>query len=105
MNASKVYGGVDVSKAWIDLRVATLRLHLPNTAAGHAQLLQELAPWRGRLQLICEATGGLERALAAALHRAQVPLSVLNPRWVRDFARSQGLLEKTDQIDADVLAL
>lgn len=105
MNAPKVYGGVDVSKAWIDGRVATLCLHLPNTAAGHAALLELLAPWRGGVHLICEATGGLERALAAALHRAQVPLSILNPRWVRDFARSQGLLEKTDQIDADVLAL
>jgi transposase len=105
MHVSKVYCGADVSKSWIDLRLESLVWRVANTAAGHAELLARLAPWAGRVHVICEATGGLERLLCAALHQAQVPVSVLNPRWVRDFARSQGLLEKTDRIDAGVLAL
>jgi transposase len=97
--------GADVSKTVIDCRIENLRFQVPNTAEGHARLLAQLAPWRGRVQVICEGTGGLEAPLRDALQRARVPVSVMNPRWVRDFARSQGLLEKTDSIDAGVLAL
>ena len=53
--------------------------------------------------VVCEATGGYERNLEAALHAAGVPVSVANPRQVRQFAIGSGLLEKTDPIDAAVL--
>ncbi len=52
-----------------------------------------------------EATGGLERALVAALGRAGVAAAVVNPRQIRDFARAAGLLAKTDRLDARILAL
>ena len=55
--------------------------------------------------LVCEATGGYERAVVAALAAAGVPVVVVNPRQVRDFARSTGQLAKTDRLDATVLAL
>ena len=53
--------------------------------------------------MICEATGGYERALVTALHQAGIAVSVINPRQVRDFARACGRLAKTDAIDASVL--
>jgi transposase len=58
----------------------------------------------GAVHVICEATGGYERALVCALHQAGIAVSVINPRQVRDFARACGRLAKTDAIDARVLA-
>ena len=52
-----------------------------------------------------EATGGFEQAVAAALAAAGLPVVVVNPRQVRDFARALGRLAKTDRIDAEVIAL
>jgi transposase len=51
-----------------------------------------------------EATGGLERLAAAALAAAALPLAIVNPRQVRDFAKARGQLAKTDRLDAAVLA-
>ena len=62
-----------------------------------------LAPLRPR-RVVLEATGGLEAAAAAALCRAGLPVLVVNPRQVRDFAKAMGHLAKTDAIDARVLA-
>lgn len=55
------------------------------------------------MHLICEATGGYERALVRTLHQAGIAVSVINPRQVRDFARACGRLAKTDAIDAAIL--
>ena len=54
--------------------------------------------------MLLEATGGLELPLVAALAAAAVPVVVVNPRQVRDFARATGTLAKTDALDAEVLA-
>jgi transposase len=54
--------------------------------------------------VILEATGGLERPVAAALAAAELPIAVVNPRQARDFARATGRLAKTDRIDAQILA-
>jgi len=54
--------------------------------------------------VIAESTGGLELPLAAALAAASVPVAIVNPRQVRDFAKSTGQLAKTDRLDAQVLA-
>ena len=56
-------------------------------------------------QVVLEATGGLERPVVAALAEADVLVVVVNPRQVRDFAKATGRLAKTDQIDAELLAL
>jgi transposase len=62
-------------------------------------LLNQLRP-----KLVClEATGGYERLLCKALHRQRIPVSVVNPRQIRDFARAQGELAKTDAIDAAMI--
>jgi transposase len=97
-----IYLGLDIAKHNLQLH-HTGQIHdLPNTAAGHRRLLKLLPPQLGA-HIICEATGGYERDLVAALHAAQVPVSVLNPAWVRNFARAQGQRAKTDNLDAGVL--
>lgn len=104
MSAAIVYLGVDVSKASLDVHFLDRAHSLPNTAAGIAKLLKLIAKHSGVVQVICEATGGYERALSVALHDKAIRLSVVNPRLPRDFARSQNRLAKTDRIDAKVLA-
>jgi transposase len=99
-----VYLGVDVSKASLDVHFLGQALHLPNSAAGIAKLIKLILKHSGCVQVICEATGGYERALCTALHAKGILISVVNPRLPRDFARSQNRLAKTDRIDAKVLA-
>ena len=55
--------------------------------------------------IVLEATGGFETTVAAALAGAGLPLAVVNPRQIRDFARALGKLAKTDAIDAKVIAI
>jgi len=98
-----IYTGLDIAKLNLQLHLAG-RLHdLPNTPAGHRRLLKLLTSQPG-VHVICEATGGYERDLVAALHQAGVPVSVLNPARVRHFARAAGQRAKTDPIDAAVLS-
>jgi transposase len=66
-------------------------------------LVAQLAALRPTL-IVLEATGGLEIPLTSALATAGLPVVVVNPRQVRDFARAKGLLAKTDALDAQVLA-
>lgn len=100
------YLGLDIAKRTLDLSVhpALTQRAYTNDAAGYATLVAALRPVAGPIQIICEATGGYEHELLAALHAAQVPLTLVNPRQVRDFARAKGLLAKTDALDAAVLA-
>jgi transposase len=97
-----IYAGLDIAKLNLQLHLAG-RLHdLPNTPAGHRRLCKLLAAQPG-VHVVCEATGGYERDVVAALHEAQVPVSVLNPARVRHFARATGQRAKTDPIDAALL--
>jgi transposase len=97
--------GIDVSKEHLDLDFAPNRepLRAPNTSAGHATLVERLSARKIRV-IVIEATGGYERAVVAELIAAGMPVAVVNPRQVRDFARAQGRLAKTDQLDAAALA-
>jgi transposase len=97
-----IYAGLDIAKLNLQLHLDGRFHDLPNTAAGHDQLLELLAA-HATVQIICEATGGYERDVVAALHQAAVPVSVLNPARVRHFARATGQRAKTDQIDAALL--
>jgi transposase len=103
MNQPLVYLGADVSKATIECRLLDQRFSITNDGAGFAQFAKRIAP-HGALHVVCEATGVYHRAFVAALHQQAVPVSILNPRQVRDFARSRGLLAKTDDLDAGVLS-
>ena len=97
--------GVDVSKDQLDLFVDTigLRLRVGNDDAGVAALAATLLEHKVRL-VVAEATGRYHRRVAAALLQAGINVAVVNPQQVRAFARAAGKLEKTDRIDAEVLA-
>jgi transposase len=101
-NKSPVYAGLDIAKASLQLHLQNNSCDLPNTTAGHTQLRKLLAAVPG-VHLICEATGGYERAVVASLHASSIPVSVINPARARQFARASGQHAKTDPIDAAVL--
>jgi transposase len=105
MNSTNSFVGIDVSKAELDVHIRPAGSYwtVPNDAEGHAQLVNELKVVAPTL-IVLEATGGLERPAAYALTEAGLPTAVVNPKRTRDFARSLGLLAKTDSIDAQVLA-
>jgi transposase len=99
------YVGIDVAKAEVVVARdgAAACTAYPNTGAGHAAVRQALAGAPVEL-IVVEATGGYERGLVAALGGAGLPVVVVNPRQVRDFAKATGQLAKTDALDAHVLA-
>lgn len=94
--------GVDLAKSSF---VADLPKGVTSFAQSPAGLLRFLSQLPARAWVVCEATGGYERALARACHQAGVRVSVVNPRRVREFAKSQGILAKTDRIDTRLLSL
>ena len=98
--------GLDIAKRTLDLspHPALLQRAYAHDAAGHAALVTALRQVAGPIQIICEATGGYEKLLLGARHAAQIPVTLVNPRHVRDFARAKKLLAKTDALDAAVLA-
>ena len=97
--------GIDVAKAQLGhcLRPSGERWAVPNDASGVATLVDQLQALHPTL-IVLEATGGLERAVTSALATAGLPVVVVNPRQVRDFARATGQLAKTDALDARALA-
>ena len=105
MNEVPLFVGIDVSKDHLDLAVrpageAWQVSHDPQGINSLTERLRELAP---RL-VVVEATGGMEMALTGELAAAGLPVAVVNPRHVREFARAAGQLAKTDSLDAQVLA-
>ena len=98
--------GVDVSKDRLDVHVLPSRraFAVPHTGAGLDQLVGELRAFSPAL-VVLDATGGFELTVAAALSGAGLPLAVVNPRQIRDFARATGRLAKTDALDASIIAL
>ena len=97
------YVGLDVAKDRLDYTVDGLRCdHVPNTPIGHERLLAVLRPL-GAVRVICEATGGYEHAIVAAMLVAHMEVCVVNPGRVRAFAHAEGLLAKTDRLDAQLL--
>ena len=97
--------GIDVSKKLLEVGVHQSDYHFrcPNDPQNFPALITELLSLRPA-RILLEATGGLERALLQALHAVGLPVVVVNPRQVRDFAKALGLLAKTDRLDARVLA-
>jgi transposase len=77
---------------------------IANNPAGYRALVKCLLAAGVAVHVVCEATGRYHRDSVAALHAAGLTVSVVNPRWPRDFARAQNRLAKTDKIDAATLA-
>lgn len=105
MTQSQIWIGIDVAKDHLDVyvRPSAELFQVPNTEAGIAEVVQRLKPLQPTL-IVMEATGGLEISAAVALSRAQLPVAIVNPRQVRDFAKATGKRAKTDALDAAVLA-
>lgn len=99
------YIGIDVSKARLDVHARPLNRdwQVPNTPKGRQRLLEDLLSLQPQ-NVILEATGRLEQPVARLLHQAHLPVVVVNPRKVRNFARCTGREAKTDPIDARALA-
>lgn len=97
--------GIDISQDELAVAVhpSTQQAIFANDAQGHQALSEQLVALRP-FRIVVEGTGGLERALVALLADHGLPIMVVNPRQVRDFARGTGRLAKTDPIDAAVLA-
>lgn len=105
METAPLFVGIDVAKEHLDLAVRPTQEtwqvpHDDQGIQGIVPRLQELQP----TLVVLEATGGLELPLVAALGVAGLPVAVVNPRQVRDFAKATGRLAKTDRLDAQVLA-
>lgn len=103
MQQQPTYVGVDVSKAHLDVAFPGKKpWRTGNHAAGIAALQRRLASLDSP-HLVCEATGRFTRSLQQSLEANAIPMSRLNPRQVRDFARASGRLAKTDAIDAGII--
>jgi len=97
--------GIDVAKDSLAVYDASTAqcIEYQNNEAGIEQLCEWLKGMP-RAQAVCEATGGYEFEMAQAIDQAGVPVSIVNPRAVRDLAKGLGMLAKTDAIDARVIA-
>jgi transposase len=105
VNQGPYFVGIDVAKARLDIAVRPTgqRWQVDYTEKGVQELVKQIAKLHPTLVLL-EATGGLELPMVASLATASLPVVVVNPRQVRDFARATGKLAKTDSLDAMVLA-
>lgn len=103
--AASVFVGIDISKARLDvaLRPAGSTFTVTHDEAGITAVVQRLSSL-APAGIVLEATGGLEVVVSGALATAGLPVAVVNPRHVRDFARATGRLAKTDALDAQILA-
>lgn len=101
----EIYVGIDVSKDTLDAAVYGDKqpLSFANDEAGITKTISKLRQLNPEL-VVLEATGGFEVALAAELGVAKIPTAVVNPRQIRDFAKSVGILAKTDILDARIIA-
>jgi transposase len=97
--------GIDVSKDRLDVHVlpSEVSFAVARDSEGLAALVERLGALEPGL-VVLEATGGFEQTVAAALVAAGMPLAVVNPRQIRDFARATGQLAKTDALDARAIA-
>jgi transposase len=100
-----VYVGIDVSKEHLDVASedGALEARFDNDEQGHGQVVARLRELSPEL-VVLEATGNFQLELSILLASAKLPMAVVNPRQVRDFAKALGILAKTDAIDARTIA-
>jgi transposase len=105
VDSAAVFAGIDVGKDYLDvaLRTPGRAWRMRNDREGVASLVRKLRAVQPE-RIVLEASGGYELRAADALSDAGLPVSIVNPRQVREFARGTGHLAKTDPIDAQVLA-
>ena len=101
----EIYIGIDVSENSLDVHILPegKKFRVNNNEKGHQKLIKCLENTSPEI-IVMEGTGGLEKLAAAHLVQAKLPVAIVNPRQVRDFAKAMGILAKTDEIDAQVIA-
>lgn len=102
----EIFIGIDVSKTMLDVAQWELEAveRYANDAEGIAAIVNRLAPQPSIALIVVEASGGFEQALVSELAAVGLPIVVVNPTRVRNFARALGQWAKTDKIDARVIA-
>lgn len=105
MEKQEVYVGIDISQDRLDMAAypSGQIWQYKNSKSGIANTAAKLKALRPKL-VVMEATGGLEQGIKNALDEAGLEVAVVNPKRVRDFGRSMGVLAKTDKLDAKVMA-
>ena len=105
MDKERFYVGIDISQDNLDIAAYPTEQiwKYKNSSSGIAKTVTKLKGLNPKL-IVMEATGGLETPLRQALDQADLPVAVVNPRRIRDFGRSMGILAKTDKLDAKVMA-
>jgi transposase len=98
-----LFAGIDISKARLDVALGDKFFSIEHTEEKISELVEKFKAASPQL-IVLEASGGLEGPLVAYLAEAQLPVVVINPRQVRDFAKATGQLAKTDKIDAQILS-
>jgi len=101
----KKYSGIDVSKEWLDVAFYedNEKIRIKNESKEIQAFVKKLSTM-GLKKIVLEATAGLEKEFAKEAIELDLPVCIMNPRQVRDFAKATGKLAKTDCIDAKVLA-
>ncbi|EGY28715.1 Transposase [Candidatus Regiella insecticola 5.15] len=97
------YIGIDVGKVTLDVCFSDKVTPLSNSPSLIKKGVQEIKKNRDVELVLCEATGGYERTLVKALRAQQIPVFVEHANKIRAFAKSKGLLAKTDRIDAQLI--
>lgn len=105
INRSERNLGIDIGKTTLDAHLFELDLYaqFPNTPEGIKQLLRSFSRYK-LTRVVVEATGGYERGLVEACAEKELPIIIVQPMQVRQFAKAQGLLAKTDKLDAHLIA-
>ena len=104
-NDKEHFMGIDVGKDWFEMAVLGEKNTVPvaNTKSGIGNLVKRMRALNPQL-IVVEATGGYEEVLVLALFEAGLPVALVSPQRVRQYARAKGRLAKTDQLDAQLLA-
>ena len=101
----KTFVGIDVAENHLDVHIIPENTYfqVTNDSEGHQELVKRICNLKPAI-IAMEGTGGLEKKIAVSLAQAKLPVAVVNPRQVRDYAKALGILAKTDGIDAKVIA-
>jgi transposase len=105
INRSERHVGVDIGKSMLDVCIYELDIYLqyPNNSEGIRDLLKKLSRYN-LTRIVVEATGGYERHLVEACAEKELPVIIVQPTQVRQFAKAQGIIAKTDKLDSRLIA-
>jgi len=97
--------GIDIGKSMLDVCIfePDVYLQYPNTPEGIRELLRKLSRYN-LTRILVEATGGYERSLVEACAEKELPIIIVQPMQVRQFAKAQGIIAKTDKMDSRLIA-